>query len=55
MTELLRDIDIPFEALYCNDSDCIEHYDAINKYHNDLMDVCIAAAKPASLRLGRKE
>ena len=45
MAEMLKDVVLPIEALSCYDHNCIEHYDCINKYHDDLMKVCIDSAK----------
>ena len=40
----MNDISIPHDALVCSENSCCEHYDAIARYHNDIVNACKEAA-----------
>lgn len=41
---LLGKVSIPYEAIACTDLECTQHFDCINKYHDDILNTCIEAA-----------
>ena len=41
----LLSTNIPYDVLVCNNMECTAHCDAINAYHDDIINACIAAAQ----------
>ena len=41
---LLKEIDIPVEAILCHNKNCVEHYDEVNTYHDKIVNACLSAS-----------
>ena len=44
LDELCAQVKLPLDALYCQDTSCMTHSNALNVYCNNIIDVCLLAS-----------